>query len=81
MKQKDASKIPGSEFNCIVIVVFATRHCRDQKYQWFKKGLNKLIRDGIPKLCPELWEIDFVSISVCEWFCSQRNYTQPLGRC
>lgn len=46
----------------------------------FRKGLSKLISDGIPKLCPELWEIDFVSISVCDCFCSQRNYTH-LGHC
>lgn len=46
----------------------------------FRKGLSKLISDGIPKLCPELWEIDFASISVCDCFCSQGNYSH-LGHC
>lgn len=51
MKKQDASKIPGSEFNCNVIVVFAT--CGDQKWQWVQKGLSKLIRDGMAKPSPE----------------------------
>lgn len=40
MKQEDARKIPGIEFNWIVIVDFAEWHRGGQKYQWIQEGIK-----------------------------------------